>query len=78
MPGDHARDRLAALVASADPDADVVAYPESLATPRVVDLDRDRSYRDELARLPRPREVTLGVPAETTGEDALERGALLV
>ena len=71
MPGDHARDRFAAGVAIADPDADAVAYPQSLAMACVVDRDLDRSHGDKLARLPRPREVPLRVPPEPTGEDSL-------
>ena len=77
MAGNHAGDDLAAVVAIADPDADAVANPQSLAPSGVVDLDRDRSHRDELALLPGPREMALRVSAETTGEDALERGPLL-
>ena len=69
MARDHAGDRFLAVVAVADPDADAVADPQPLAPPRVVDLDLDRPDGDELARLPRPREVGRGVAAETTGED---------
>src|SRR3954471_7003616 len=76
--GDHARDGLAADVTIADANADAVAYPEALAMAGVLDVDLDRSYRDELARLPRPREMPKGVAAQPAGEDALKRGALLV
>ena len=77
MPGNHACDGLAAGVAIADPDAYVVAYPQSLTMACVVDLDLDRSHGDKLACLPRPWEVPLGVAAEPTAEDPLECGALL-
>src|SRR4051812_33592726 len=75
--GDHAGDGLGAGVAVADPDADVVADAQPLAPARVVDLDLDGPHREELARLPRPREVLLGVAAEAAGVDRLERLALL-
>ena len=65
------------VVASADAHADAVADPQSLAAARVVDLDLDRAHGDELAGLPRPREVAQRVSAETPGEDGFERGALL-
>ena len=76
MAGDHARDRLRAGVAIADPDADVVADPQELAPPRVVDLDLHGAYGHELALLPRPREVGGGGATELAGEDRLERVAL--
>jgi hypothetical protein len=53
MPGNHARERLAALVPVSDSNADAIAYPQSLAAPRVIDRDLDRSYRHKLAGLPR-------------------------
>jgi hypothetical protein len=62
----------------ADPNADVVADPEPLTAPRVVDLDLHRAYGEELAGLPRPWEMRLRVAAEPAGEDRLERVALLV
>ena len=45
---------------------------------RVLDLEGDGPHRDELARLPGPWEVRLGVAAQTAGEDLLERRPLLV
>src|SRR5205807_4357823 len=77
VPRDQAGDGLAAVVAITDPDADVIANPESLATPSVVEFDLDRAHGDEFACLPCPRKMALSVPAETAGEDSLECGALL-
>ena len=76
--GDHARDSLRTGVTIADANAGAVAYPEALAVPGVLDVDLDRSYRNELARLPGPREMPKGVAAQPAGEDTLERGALLL
>src|SRR5439155_26441621 len=50
MPGDHARDRLAAVIALAYPDADAVADPQPLATPCVVDVDLHGAHGEQLAR----------------------------
>src|SRR3954454_7064112 len=76
--GDHARNGLATRVPVADADADAVADPQPLAATGVVDVDLDRPHRDQLARLPHPRKVLLRVAAEPAGEDAFERGALLL
>src|SRR5215210_1824696 len=73
---DHAGDRLRSVVAVPDPNADVIADPEQLAAPRVLDLNRHGADGDPLARLPHPREVGLGVPAAGAREDLLEGVAL--
>src|SRR4051812_10314167 len=76
--GDDAGHALRPVVPAADAHAEVTADAQPLTAPRVVDVDGDRSHRDELARLPGPREVRDGITAVLPGEDGLERGALLV
>src|SRR5512139_231365 len=78
VPRDDAGDRLRALIAVVDPDADAIADAQQLAAPGVVDLELDRPHGDELAVLPRPGEVAQGVPAQTAGVEVLERRPLLV
>src|SRR5437588_4005101 len=77
MPRYDAGNRLTAVVASADADTDPVAYSQELAAPRMVDLELNRPPGDQVTRLPGPREMAFSVPAELTGEDLLERAALL-
>ena len=77
MAGDDARDRLASVIAIADPDADVLAAPQALTTLRVVDTDLDgRTASSSLAFW--PREVASRVATETATEDCLQRSALLI
>src|SRR4051812_31501153 len=76
--GDDAGDRLGPVVAVADADADAVADAQPLAPPRVLDLELDRPHGDELARLPRPREVLQRVAAAPARVDLLDGAPLLV
>src|SRR5579859_3108310 len=69
VPGDHARHGLRALVAVTDAHAHVVANPQPLAPLRVIDVELHRANRAQVARLPRPREVALGVASEAARED---------
>ena len=51
-------------MAVADTDADEVTDPQPLAPARVVDLDLDRPYGDELAWVRHPRKLGYRVAAE--------------
>src|SRR5262249_57249873 len=73
MPRNDAGNGLRALVSIADAQADVVANPEPLSATAVIDLDLNRADREQLAGLPRPREVRLGVAAQSPAENPLER-----
>ena len=48
------------------------------AAARVVELDRDRSHVEQVAGLPRPREVRERIAPEPAGVDRLERRLLLL
>jgi hypothetical protein len=65
-------------MAVADAHAEVIADAQPLAAARVIDVDHDCSHGHELARLPRPRDVTDRVAATAPGEDLLQRRALRV
>jgi Predicted metal-binding integral membrane protein (DUF2182) len=65
MAGNHTRDGLVALVSIPDSDTNVILYPQALATACVINGDLHRPHRNKLARLPRPREMTLGIATET-------------
>jgi hypothetical protein len=73
MARDDAGDRLVAFVRALDVDRDHVAHPEPLATRRVVELDQRRLHVEQVARLPRPREVLDLLAGDSPGPDLLER-----
>src|SRR6185295_5622580 len=70
--GDDARDGLLAQDAITDSDIHALTDAQPLAPTRMVDIDRNRAHRDELAGLPCPRKVALRIAAEPTGEDPLQ------
>src|SRR3954451_15396063 len=74
--GDDARDHLLARDVVADAHVDALANAEPLAPTRMVDVDRDRPHRYQLAGLPRPRKMAFRSAAEPTGEDGLQHVTL--
>ena len=74
--GDHAGHRLLVGHRLPDSDRDLAAGAEPAAPGRVVDLDRHRAHAQQVALLPRPRELLQGRSPEASGEDLLEGIAL--
>jgi len=69
----HAGDGLGAGIVVADLNADVIPDAQSLAAPRVIDIDVDGPHREQLARLPHPGKVLLSVSTHPARPDSLKR-----
>jgi uncharacterized protein len=76
--GDEAADDALRRVGRLDPQLELPADAQEAAARRVVELDVRRRHGDELARLPRPRELHHRRAAERAAPDVHERGALRV
>jgi hypothetical protein len=73
---DHARDLRAVGDRLTNPHRHLGAGAKPSAAGAVVDLDPDRAHGQQVARLPRPRELLERRAAELSQEDPGERGAL--